>query len=478
MKLLLIDPPGDARGVSIGLAYVATSAKCNGHDVKVLNLNNDYEMLPTKKLKRMVMTFKPDVIGFTIMCHTYNIALSLIADLRNYYHRPVIIGGVQVAVDQEQILIRSPGTDYVMVGEAEDSINLFLDAIKRRSGFENVPGLIFRKKNKIMKSRIPKGFINDLNTTPIPDYGLFGIKQMDNYLMITSRGCPFNCIYCFHDHERTWRKQSVDKTIKEIKIAIEKYKSKTFVIVDQCFNLNVKYVEEFCDKLIAEKLKISWVANGIRADRLPLYLVKKMKQAGCIKVILGIETLVPEIFKNIKKGEQIEDIVKSVQTLKKCGIRVKGNFIIGLPGDTYSRTMENFKKARSLKLDEESWAVLLPMPGTEVFNWAKTDPSVRNYATYKEVDMVWSPTLGIDVAFDTLDFTREERLKAYKIITTKTRRYMINPKHNPLINFFKVMRDVLKYDPWRFFYHLSLIFTDLIPIYFKGVYTRNVKYQD
>ena len=188
---------------------------------------------------------------------------------------------------------------------------------------------------------------------PFPNYELFDsfpIFQKNwqdgiwKYAIMTSLGCPYSCVYCMA-RNRGWVPRSAKNAAEELAWAKEKWKIKSFKILDDCFNLKEDRVIEFC-KLV-KPLGLTWnCANGIRADRLTDASAKAMAESGCKQVGFGIESTDPEILRGIKKGESIGQIEEGIKIAKKYFKEVNGFFIIGLPGSNYETDLATLHWAK------------------------------------------------------------------------------------------------------------------------------------
>lgn len=188
---------------------------------------------------------------------------------------------------------------------------------------------------------------------PFPEFELFDsfpnfLKNWRSgdwkYAIMTSLGCPFSCVYCACKN-RKWKSRSAKNSFQELKRAKEKWNIKGFKIMDDCFNFDEMRAIEFCN--LVKPLNLIWsCANGIRADRLTENLARAMAVSGCQEVSFGIESSDPEILKNIKKGETIEQISNAVDIAKKYFKNINGYFIIGLPGSSYEKDLKSLNWAK------------------------------------------------------------------------------------------------------------------------------------
>jgi hypothetical protein len=191
--------------------------------------------------------------------------------------------------------------------------------------------------------------------------------------------------------------------------------------------------------LISEGIECPWeCANVIRADLVSESLVDKMKRSGCTRVCLGVESMVPEVFASVNKGETLEDIRNAVRLFKKYGIVVQAFHIIGLPGDTYERTMRSYKLSRELGVDSSIWQLLLPFPGTEVFRWVSQNG--RQLINYAEANNFGT------VAFDTPEFPAKKRKEAFLRLTLKNNGFATDRSKSKVRRGLQALHHMFRYD--------------------------------
>ncbi len=465
-RILLIDPAGVLMGLNIGLGYIAGALSQKGFKTKVLDLNN-YRVEKPKELLRYVVTeFFPDLIGFSVQSLTYKLSIELAKFLSTFSNIPIVFGGVHTSVDIEKILKYHECVDFLVIGEGE--ITLCELAKKLNSNtieeISSINGLVYRAENGTIIINPPRNLIRDLDEIPFPKYDLFGIKQITHYTLLTSRGCPYTCSFCLASKllNRTWRPQKPIHLIEEIKQAKKQYNIRSFNIMDDNFTLKPERVWEFCELYLKENLDIPWeCSNGIRGDKMNFELLKKKKEAGCFSVSLGLESFDQEVFSRIKKKETIEDIVHAVKILKELDIKVIGFFIIGLPVDTYEKTMYSYRRSLEMRFNRTVWQTLIPFPGTDVFEW------VKHYGNYCSDYTTAATRLG-EVIFETKNFSKEERAEAYEKLVTKTLQYPINPYLSKTKNILNIFRLIFKYDIEHIMKHVLHIFKKTLLVLLKG----------
>jgi anaerobic magnesium-protoporphyrin IX monomethyl ester cyclase len=408
----LVDPVGASYGLSPSLCYIGSFLKSKGIETKGLDLNNLHASLAEETAQRMVLEFQPDVIGYSILYTNYRWLQRHLKRLRQYFSGTVVAGGPQVILEGRDLFTDMPEVDIACIGEGEYALWEVVKCLEKGASLDNVKGIIFRSGDQYFETANRRPTEN-LDELPFPDFRIFGARDLPYYPIITSRGCPFRCKYCFRSLKGDWRPRSAANVVGEIEHAIATYRFKHMVIHDDSFNLDLKRVSEICGLLIGRGIRVPWKCAGIRANQVTDEVCKCMKEAGCFEVAVGIESLDPDVFKKIDKRESLPSILEGINILRRHGLKVVGYFIIGLPGDNYQKTMDTFKKAKRI-VDEQSWTLLLPIKETPLWDELHQDPKVSWLHDYREIDMTWLPRLSeIKTAFETPEYTAKEKIFAY-----------------------------------------------------------------
>ena len=463
MKVFLVNPSGTAIGLNSGLGYLVASLQMKGHSVKGLDLNNCRVDNPGLLIRQVVENYAPDIIGISVKSLTYPNSVDIAKSIKEYYAGPIVFGGIHTSIAKEEILQNNPCVDYVLVGEGEESLCQLVESINDKRTLSKIKGLIYRNGSDIVTNE-PADVINDLDKLPFPDFRCFGVERIERYPIVTSRGCPCNCSFCLAPKVtgKKWRARNAENIIQEIKHASKIYKIDSIQIMDDNFTLKKDRVAEFCNRCLQEGFKFLWeCSNGIRADKVDYELAELMKKAGLFSVSLGVESLHPEVFNQINKGETIEEIKNTVKILRKLGISVTGFFIIGLPGDTYERTMYSYNEAKKIGFDKVLFQLLMPFPMTKVYDWLKENGHILS-----GIDTTRG-RLG-EVTFETPDFTAEERKKAFLTISIKNLIYPYDLEKSKIKNILYLLQLALQYDIKNIHKHLYKFSIKSINIIFKG----------
>ena len=405
MKILLIDPPFYRfigyynRYFPLGLAYLAAVLRKEGHDVLIYdadcNVNPtkmDFSQLEEsypfylqslkdennpilKEIPGTVRNFNPDLIGITAWT-TFAASAFRVAAICKEWNRdvPVVMGGPHISIKYDEVMKICPDVDFLIRGEGEKTFVELAKALESKDkakALKNINGILYRQNREIVHNP-DREFIQDLDAIPLPARDLLLNKDSYNSedmgLLMTSRGCPYNCSYCATSiWERKTRYRSIDNVINEIKLVIDKYGTRQFTFKDDSFTVNRKRVLEFCDRLINEDIRINWDCNT-RVNLVDEEILNKMKKAGCNGIKVGVETGSERILKLINKRISFEQCKKAVKLFRKVGIHWTGYFMMGLPSETKEDVYQTLKFMKELRPDYASFSVYEPFPGTELFN--------------------------------------------------------------------------------------------------------------
>jgi anaerobic magnesium-protoporphyrin IX monomethyl ester cyclase len=415
MKILLIKPPmpllDDFNGMAkisfpIGLGYVSSMLKKNGHDSRIIDISlenwkkiNDrgdgikYVGLSQNDITKLIKKEDPDVVGVSILTLEAVNALQIIDTIKKAKKNVLIIaGGPHLSVRPEQV-ISNPNVDILVIGEGEYTIvELMKEYEKNIPDFSHIAGIWFRKDGKIIKTP-PREPIQDLNDLPFPDRSTMNkyVKAASYFQttrdfsgnsanMITSRGCPFNCVFCSVrlSMGRQYRPRSPENVVNEIAILINKHNINYLYFEDDNLTFDKERMGKICDLIIEKGLNknLSWsTPNGVRADRLDRELLIKMKKSGCKKICIAPESGCQEVVTNIiRKAIKLEVIIDIAKICKEVGILCESFFVIGFPGETLEQMDETVQFANMLKKKYNvilRCGIALPYYGTDMYKICK-----------------------------------------------------------------------------------------------------------
>lgn len=340
-------------------------------------------------IKDIILKKKYDIIGISAMSSMIEDAFDIAKFIKKNNPKTfIIIGGPHATVLPTET-IKNQYIDGICIGEGEIT---FAELIQKKGNPVGVNGIWYKSGNKIIKNR-PRAPIENLNILPFPALNLINIEkylkycfQMDSVKrglrginLIASRGCPYDCSYCQPTLRKIFgikvRKRSAKNIVNELKYLKNEYDITSFSFVDDTFVFDKNWVIEVCDLMKKEKLNLIWSCNS-RANLVDEEMFTKMKNAGLRKVYMGIESGTQRILDEIyQKRITITNIREATKKLKKIKLKIQGYFMLGAPTETEKEIWKTIKLAVSLPIDEATFSITTPLPGTHL--WDKTKEYVK-----------------------------------------------------------------------------------------------------
>lgn len=367
-RVLLIDPGKvgeswyeERQCPSLGPAYIGTYLKANGIDIRIIDMSA-YK-ISSQQLPQHIDEFHPDIVGFSSA--SFNILDAYeAAEVIKKTNKSIftVLGGAHASAMPEHCLKECPSLDAIVIGEGEMAMQ------------------------KLCKNPEPgihrEPFITILDDLPFPEWSLYDYskyikayslsyqKEETIFPIVTARGCPYTCKFCYPLHGKRTRYRSPQNVFEEIERNYHLYGARFFYIVDSSFTLSRRRVQELCKLLIDSDVRISFKCQS-RIDLVDKETLDLLKKAGCELIFFGIESGVEEILDRCMKGTSLDKIRSTVQLARKAGVHVRGSFIIGLEGDTRETIDKTIKFARELKdygLEQAQFHCLDLYPKTEFWN--------------------------------------------------------------------------------------------------------------
>ncbi len=414
MRVCLINPPriqpkswGKPNVFQpVEMAYVAAVLE-RQHKVHIIDAPTDgrsnieidgtkYRVgLSNKEIADRIKRWSPDIVGINIPFSGWSKTAFEVASTVKSVDKDIItvLDGTHPSARPEDCLTH-PNVDFVVIGEREQTMLELVGALEQgiTRDLKKIRGIAFTKngKNVITATR---PVIQDLDSLPFParhllpmstyfaavkEEPLRGVIRKPWAAMLTSRGCPYNCVFCSVHivMGRQWRGRSPENVVDEIEQLISTYQIKQIDFIDNNMSLDKKRMETICDLIVERGLDIEWYTpDGLRADTLDENLLTKMRASGCQKIRIapesGVQRVVDQI---IKKKQDLKEVEKAVVSAKKLGIKVGIFFVIGLIGETKEDIKETIAYAyrlRRLGADIFHFSVATPIYGTELYEQAK-----------------------------------------------------------------------------------------------------------
>jgi len=408
-RVLLINPPlyrlhGQMQASPpLGLLYIARYLNEKGINTKVYNadyeagfifresdidkrhqhLKNLYNpnFEAWKAVRQIIRKHSPDIVGITTTTSSYISALNVAKIVKEEMpHTKIILGGSHVtALPQEAA--SQPEIDAVVIGEGEQTM---LEIAQGRK-YKDIKGLCFKHRKRIIKTQC-RELIKDIDTLPFPmleDMIFEKTRKRTFSEMFSSRGCPYNCIFCASAliWKRRLRLRRPEKIYEEMLFRKERYNAEEFQFGDDALTLNKERILTVCKYI--KRLDVTWKCQT-RADHVSKDIVKVMKDSGCREIALGIESGNQRVLDIARKNIKVEDIKRAARIIKEEGIQLMAFFIFGLPGETEQSIQDTFNLIRDIRPDGIVANIATPLPGTELYNMAENGEWItnRDWANY------------------------------------------------------------------------------------------------
>jgi len=373
---VLINPPQNTKYPQppLGLASIAAVLERENHQVRIIDAN----ALLLTEAEVASEIGEADIIGITAMTPFINSAIRVVKEVKKT--KPgarVIVGGAHATVLPEETLTNVPEIDIVVRGEGEETVAELYRALESGQSLRNVHGITYRE-NGVIKSTPMRPLIANLDLLPSPAYHLLPLaryrlhpphgRRSPLMAMLTSRGCPYNCLFCSKPvFGRQFRSQSPERIASEVGYLQRRFGVKEIVFYDDIFTLDKKRIDKLARELKKRNLNIPWTCET-RVDSVSEELLKTMKAAGCYMIAYGIESGNQDIINNLRKKITIEQVKKAVKMTREAGIQSIGYFMLGSPGETPDTIRQTIDLATRLPLDFAQFSVTIPFPGTDLYN--------------------------------------------------------------------------------------------------------------
>ncbi len=361
----------------LSLGYLSACVKGAGHDVQAIDAMA--ENMGVRELERRVARFNPDLIGISTNIATGRKGTITARCLKRLHPGiPIIFGGPWATVEFKHLL-DTHVADAVVIGEGEQTLVELLDNFHDVARWGKIKGIAFPDPatgETVLTP--PRPFNDDLDSLPFPAWDMlpdsrkyqFYARGYPLYPVMTSRGCPYDCIHCTKlVHGYKYRSRSPENVLRELVYLKEKFNVKTVPIIDDNFTQDMARAERILDLIISNDLGINFLfSNGVRADTITPRFAAKLKAAGFYYVGIGIESGDQAIVNKIGKRLDLAKVKNAVKLIAKHGMISCGYFILGHPQDTPRSMYQTIEFARQLKLDYTQFFKAVPFPGTKMYD--------------------------------------------------------------------------------------------------------------
>ena len=391
----------------LGIPYLSAVLRKYGHETFFIDLQF------TKNYVKEIKEIVPDVIAYSITTGKHNLFRELNLELKKKFNYFAVFGGPHCTFFPD--FINENGVDAICKGESEYAFAELINKLENKEDIRFIKNVDVKVENNIYKNEV-RNLIQDLDEIPFPDreliYRYNHYRKSHRKTVMTSRGCPYKCSYCFnHSYNRLYagkgnmiRQRSVDNVIAELKELKLKYNPKIFQFNDDTFILSKKWTMDFCERY---KKEINLTFNCIlRVNLMDEEIIKALKNAGCDTVTFGIESgsdhLRNDILKRDITRKQITDAAKICHKYK---IKIISQNMVGLPDESFEDALETVKLNIECK-PKLSWvSIFQPYPNTDLSNYSVK----KGYFNLHELDSI-NVNFHKNSVLRTKDIKRIERL--------------------------------------------------------------------
>ncbi|MFH1791934.1 MAG: radical SAM protein [Candidatus Omnitrophota bacterium] len=346
----------------LGILYIASYLESKGIKADVLDCTVGDAGVPDGR--------GYDLVGFSVNCGNITNTLAMARRLKKESGVKIVVGGPQVTADPDFFMTKEY-IDGAVTGEGEHTLHEYLEKEAP------VPGMYVRDKNGDVAAGGARPFIKDLDSLPFPalqkiDFTKYNVpikKRKPTSTVMTSRGCPFQCIFCFHPLGYAFRPRSPQNVIEEVEWQVKELGVREVCVQDDNVSLDMGRAKEIFRGLADRKLDMTMqLYNGIRADRVDEELLRLMKAARLWLMNVSPESGDPESVKRIKKGFNLEASKAAIKLSKRMGFFTYSNFMVGFPWETREEIKRTIDFALELDTDMVQFARVVAFPNTELYS--------------------------------------------------------------------------------------------------------------
>jgi anaerobic magnesium-protoporphyrin IX monomethyl ester cyclase len=422
MRVLLVNPFGSnwvegmqdhsgtaIRMAPIGILSIAAYLVEHGHEVEVHDCRGPARRGGSDELMARVRTFRPDVVGFTGVTSSFLNANALAEEIKGIAPGTIVVmGGVHVSALRGRILEAFPAVDCLVTGEGE----LAMADLASGADPKSIQGLVYRDGHEISDNGL-RTDLCELDSLPFPAYhklagfprqyegALFNYPKAPSAAIVSSRGCPYQCSYCDRSvYRRSFRFNSAEYLHEHVAFLKQDFGIRHVFFYDDLFTFNRERIEQFCELLRKKPLHVSFNC-AVRVGHADDDLLATLKAAGCWMVSLGIESGAPEILARHKSNVDLHEMRTTVKRIQKHGLRAKGLFMMGLPGETEETIRMTSDFVESLELDDMNMTRFTPFPGSPIY------ATIRDEGAFDER---WELMNGVNSVFVPKGIESKQRL--------------------------------------------------------------------
>ena len=358
----------------LGLVSLATVLRQDGHDAEIVDINDTASGGDGQAIAEAILAEKPDVIGFSTAWSQYPATLRMAQACKAMNPQVgIILGGVHATIADSASVQAFPFIDAIVRGESERIISRVVRFLPDRRALGRIPGVTFVHDGTVVRTPTPAPSA-DLDQLPVPDCELYPrLDWLESVPIDVGRGCPCRCTFCATNDfwQRTSRFRSTESSVRTIKDLHDGRGFHRFAFLHDTLTISRGRAMDLCEAIRREKLDITWECST-RTDCLDDELLDRMAEAGCTRMLIGIETGSPRMQRLTKKGLDPEHVVGTCRSIARSGMSFHASFVVGFPQETMGDLVETIRLMTEVRFagngDESiSLELLRPILGSEIY---------------------------------------------------------------------------------------------------------------
>jgi len=458
-RVALIRPGTYLEGlvVPLGLLYIAGYLSSKMPDIEIAIIDAALEDLDQGEILEKVRAFNPELVGLSgLTVHTDEIK-DTAKNIRKVFPETVVVAGGPAATSNYIEILKEHSVNAGVLGEGEETFYQIVRTLQEGKEISTLNGLVFLDQEGKVCVNSERKLIENLDEIPSPAYHLISVKDYihsskrnsqspiyissRNLPILSSRGCPYKCIYCHKTLGKSFRARSSSSVVDEIIWLKQTYNIEELEFIDDIFNFDKVRAKEIFRKLADANLnlKISF-PNGIKYEMVDTELLELFKKSGVYRLAFGIESGNPRIQKVIRKMIDLHKMRNIIEQSANMGFFVSGFFQLGIPSETKEEMLDTVRFATSTKLHTAMFHLTIPFPGTQIYEEhirgkIKTD----NYESARRISVNLSAVSDEEL----LKIKRYALYKFYINFNRIIRLYKVFPvKKRLLLNFINVLSEI------------------------------------
>ena len=362
----------------LGICYLSAVLKKENYQVDIID--QAARGFNLQQIVRWIKKQDPDILGFSTLTASgsgISAALTSIEVKKWNPNIKIVFGNRHANHNDYRILNKYSQVDICVRDEGEYTFLELVKALERNQPLKDIKGLTYRENGKFKRNE-QRPLIKDLDSIPLPDRKALKMEYKGSFgglefapkgftSMVSSRGCPYHCTFCYGKRTVGFRTRSVENIMEEILyLDSEGYKYLNFV--DDNFTVSKKRVIRLCRLMQKHKVDLDWICEG-RVNQVSDEMLREMKRANCRIIFFGVESANQRILDYYKKGITPAQSIAAVKKTRKAKIPfILGSFIVGAPSETFKEIYSTLKFAQKIDIDFPVYNLLGTMPGTDIWD--------------------------------------------------------------------------------------------------------------